>query len=130
MMKTLVIEGGNVRDITPLYEEINRIFMADEDLTLGPSLDAIDDMMGGAYGAIAGRERVRLVWRDMESSRSALGREAPRLHLLDKLNRPDVFDAKLISRQLEELEAGAGRTYFEIVPEVIAGHPDIELIAA
>jgi RNAse (barnase) inhibitor barstar len=110
MTKTLMIEGGNVRGIATLYDEINRVFMADEDWKLGPSLDAIDDMLGGAYGAIASRERVKLVWQNMEASRSALNRAATRLHLLDKLQRPDVFNAKLISRQLEELEAGVGRT--------------------
>jgi hypothetical protein len=78
MTKTLVIEGGNVRDIATLYEEINRVFVADEDWKLGPSLDAINDMLGGAYGAITGRERVRLIWQDMASSCSALGRGATR----------------------------------------------------
>lgn len=130
MTRTLLIEGRNVRDIATLYDEINRVFMADEDWKLGPSLDAIDDMLGGAYGAVAGRDRVELVWQDMEASRSALGRDATRLHLLAKLDRPDVFNAKLIHRQLEELEAGVGQTYFEIVIEIIAGHPNIELVAA
>lgn len=130
MTNTLMIEGGNVRDIATLYDEINRVFMADEDWKLGPSLDAIDDMLGGAYGAIAGRERVRLVWQDMAASQSALGLQATRLHLQHKLERPDDFNAKHISRQLEELEAGIGRTYFEIVLEIIAGHPNIELVAA
>ena len=130
MTKTLEIHGGSIRDIATLYQEINRVFMANEDWELGPSLDALDDMLRGGYGAITGRQRVRLVWRDMEVSQSVLGVDATRLHLLEKLDRPDVFNVGLISRQLEELESGSGRSYFEIVLEVIAGHPNIELVAA
>jgi RNAse (barnase) inhibitor barstar len=129
MTKTLEIVGGNVRDIETFYDEINRVFMATEDWKLGPSLDALDDMLGGEYGAITGRERVRLVWKGMEASRSNLGVEATRAHLLAKLARPDVFNAALIDRQLEELEV-EGRTYFDIVVEVVAGHPNIELVPA
>ncbi len=130
MTKTLVIVGRNVRDIATFYDEINRVFMAAEDWKLGPSLDALDDMLRGAYGAIVGRESVRLVWESMEASRLRLGPDATRTHLLEKLARPDVYNTTRINRQLEELEAGSAPTYFEIVLEIIAGHPNIELVPA
>jgi hypothetical protein len=127
--KTLVIVASNVRDIGTFYDEINRVFMAGEDWKLGPSLDALDDMLRGGYGAISGRERVRLVWEGMEASRSDLGVDVTRAYLLAKLSRPDVFNATLINRQLEELEVEA-QTFFDIVVEVIEGHPNIDLVPA
>ncbi len=129
-MKTLSLAGNDIRDIPSFYEEINRVFMAGENWKLGASLDAFDDMLGGAYGAITGRESVRLIWEGMDENRRGLGRAATCSYLLEKLTRPDVFNVALISRQLAELEAGRGRTYFETVLEIIAGHPNIELIAA
>jgi RNAse (barnase) inhibitor barstar len=127
--KTLVIVGSNIHDIESFYGEINRVFMAAEDRRLGASLDALDDMLRGAYGAISARERISLVWEEMEVSRSGLGFAATHSHLLEKLARPDVFNEALINRQLQELE-NAGRTYFQMVLEIIADHPNIELIPA
>ena len=87
-------------------------------------------MLHGGYGAVPGREPVKLVWQDMEKSRSGLGVETTRAFLRGKLQRPDVYDVKLIDRQLDALERGAGKTYFQIVVGIIADHPNIELVAA
>ena len=81
-MQTLVIEGGNVHGIASFYDEINRVFMPDETWKLGASLDALDDMLRGAYGAAAGRHAVLLVWRDMEKNRADLGVDATRAYYL------------------------------------------------
>jgi hypothetical protein len=128
MTKTLKIVGSNVRDIASFYDEINRVFMADEDWRLGESLDALDDMLWGGYGAIAGEEHVSLIWEDMESCRSVLGVAAMRAHLLGKLEQPEVFDGAAIGRQLEELEAAGAPTYFDIVLEIIAEHRNVNLV--
>lgn len=128
--KTLEIAGQAIVDIPTFYAEINRVFMADEDWTLAESLDALNDLLYGGYGAIDGREPVDLVWRDMDASSAALGIDATRGYLLDKLRRPDLFNAAAIRARLEALERGDGKTYHETVLEIIADHPNITLIPA
>jgi RNAse (barnase) inhibitor barstar len=130
MVKTLTIIGQNIHDIPSFYAEINRVFMADEDWNLANSLDALNDLLYGGYGAIKGREPIRLVWRDMANSASTLGMETTREFLEEKLQRPDVFNIGVIAQQLDALERGVGQTYFAIVLEIIADHPNIELVAA
>jgi len=128
MTTTLTIAGGDIHDIPSFYAEINRVFMAEEDWKLGESLDALDDMLRGGYGAIQGRAPVRLVWQDIARARAGLGLETTRAYLQAKLERPELYDVERIGRQLAALESGAGQTYFEIILEVIAGHPTIDLV--
>lgn len=124
---TLTIEGNRIRDIASFYDEINRVFMAGEDWTLGASLDALDDLLYGGYGALLGSDRAILIWRNMEASRQALGRDTTRAHYLGKLQQPSTYDTARIHRDLEALESGTGPTYFEIILQIIADHPNITL---
>ena len=64
---TLTIAGHAIRDIASFYDEINRVFMACEDWSLGPSLDALDDLF---YGHVARCNPVRLAKEcgDLEGS--------------------------------------------------------------
>jgi len=125
--KTLIINGDHIHDIPSFYEEINRVFMGDEDWQIGPSLDALNDMLYGAYGAVQGDETVVLVWKSIEKSRDALGIETTAAFYQEKLKHPEIFDPHRIRKQLDALERGTGSTYFEIVLEVLAEHPNIAL---
>lgn len=125
--KTLTLDGNNIHDIPSFYTEINRVFMADEDWQLGPSLDALDDMLYGAYGAARGEESVVLIWRNMEKNCADLGIAATREYYLEKLKHPDQFNLTLIRKKLAALENGTGATYFDIVLQIIADHPNITL---
>ena len=129
-MKTLTIIGRNISDIPTFYAEINRVFMAKEEWQLGESLDALNDLLYGGYGAIEGRQKVRIVWQDVAASRAALGVETTRTFLARKLQRPAGFDVNVIGRQLDALDRGTGQTYFEIVVEIISDHRNIELVLA
>lgn len=128
-MKTLTLEGGKITDIPSFYDEINHVFMAGEDWKLAPNLDALNDMLYGSYGAAEADQPVRLIWKNMEKSRNALGVEATRQFYANKLQKPKAFNVAQISQRLAELENGSGATYFEIVLEIIAQHPRIQLIA-
>ena len=125
----LVFEGGAVHDIPSFYAEINRVFMAHEDWQLGHSLDALDDMLYGGYGVLAGHAGATLIWKDIEQSRNALGVETTRAWLQAKLDGNDGFNRTLIARQLEALDAGEGETYFRIVMDIFAAHPRITVLA-
>ncbi len=126
----LQIEGAAIDDIASLYAEINRVFMAGEDWQLGPSLDALDDLLHGGYGALAGQAQATLIWRDIAHSRTALGVETTRQWLQAKLDTPGSFNTQAIARQLQALQQGEGPTYFEIVMEIFASHRQITLVPA
>lgn len=129
MTKTIVIDGNNIGDIASFYDEINRVFMADEDWRLGHSLDGFNDMLYGGYGALEGDDDVTLVWQNMEKARASLGFDATREFYRNKLRHPETFNVDHASKSLAELESGNGASFFEIVLEIIADHPNIELVA-
>lgn len=128
-MLTLRLDGRRVHDIASFYDEINRVFMTGVDWQLGPSLDALDDMLRGGYGALHEVAEARVIWEEHALAASALGIEATREQLLAKLENPR-FDAAAARRKLERLEAEGGPTYFETVLEVFADHPRIEMVLA
>jgi len=124
----LVLEGSAVHDIPSFYAEINRAFMAGEDWQLGHSLDALDDMLYGGYDALAGQSGATVVWKDIEHSRTALGVDATRAWLESKLAGSGTFNTANVSAQLAALDAGKGQTYFQIVMEIFAAHPQLTLV--
>ena len=104
--------------------------MQREDWQLAESLDALDDMLYGAYGAIKGSDAVRIIWKNFRGNQKDLGVEPTRRHYLSKLEHPKHFNGVYIKKQLDDLDRGRGKTYFEIILEIISGHPNIELIQA
>jgi len=125
-MTLLTLDGSRIRDIASFYDEINRVFMADMDWRLGHSLDALDDLLYGGYGALDGDAPATLAWTAFDHSREALGREATRAWLQAKLDS-GRYDSGRMRRELDALDAGTGPTYFDIVLEIIASHPNITL---
>lgn len=130
MPLTLQIEGSAIDGIDSLFTELNRVFMASEDWQLGPSLDALDDLLYSGYGVLAGHAAVTVIWRDIEQSRSALDRQETVRWLQAKQQAPGQFDNHAISRQLAAVQRGDGKTYFEIVMEIFASHRQITLVPA
>lgn len=128
--RIIEIDGSRVRGIPSLYGELNRVFMPDEPWTLGESLDALDDLLYGGFGVLRGAEPVRVLWHDAETAREALGVETTNAYLRDKLARPDVYAVAPARRALDELEAGRGETYFDLVVRVFRDHANIELVLA
>ena len=130
-MTVATLEGSRVTDITSFYDEVNRVLMRNETWQLGESLDALNDLLYGGFGLMAHRDEagdsLTVIWRDHHVSREALGFEATRAWYEQKLARPGTFDVSGIQRRLDDLLAGTGPTYFELVLEVFADHPDITL---
>ncbi len=124
------IEGDAIHDIASFYEEINRVFMSNEDWTLGNSLDAFDDLLYGGYGLAKDATELQLVWRNFEHSRQALGYAATRAYYQQKLEPGSPFSKDLFENKLRELERGNGQTYFDILLAIIADHPQITLVPA
>lgn len=126
----LAIEGSAIRDIPSFYDEINRVFMADEDWRLGPSLDALNDMLYGGYGALMGADAAFITWHDIEMSRAALGIETTLRFLRARAAERSQFNGSPIAGQIAALEGLGGTTYFDVVMEIFADHPNIALIHA
>lgn len=128
--RVIEIDGSLVHGIPSLYAELNRVFMSDEPWSLGESLDALDDLLYGGFGALHGAESARVVWRQSDAARAALGVETTRDYLRDKIARPDIYAAAPARRALTELEAGRGETYFDLVVRVFRDHANVELVLA
>lgn len=141
-MLEVELHGAAITDIASLYDELNRVFMADEDWQLGPSLDALDDLLYGGYGAAFGSAtdhsagsgtgtvtgRLRVVWRDHARSRDALGVATTASWYEAKLAKPGTFNTEKVTRDLAALRASGGPTYFDLVLEVFSSHPNVELV--
>ncbi|TCU58893.1 barstar (barnase inhibitor) [Novosphingobium sp. PhB57] len=124
------IDGSVITDIPAFYAEINRVFMAGESWQLADSLDALNDLLYGGYGTMQGAEKVTLRWKDMAATRAALGPECTHAFLSGRLGQRTMFNGSTIAGQLTALEQGRGTTYFDIVMEVFADHPNIEIVPA
>lgn len=128
MKKEITIDGSQIVDKTSLYNEFNKKLMPNEDWTLAESLDALNDVLYGGFGEIKGDEPVKLTWTDFDKMNDIFGYNFTLNFYENKLKHPEQFDKKVIQNSIDELKNGTGKTYFEIILEIIADHPNIELI--
>ncbi|WP_425860281.1 barstar family protein [Arthrobacter sp. TWP1-1] len=126
-MKQYRIDGAEVHGISDLYEQFNRELMADEHWRLGQSLDGFNDILYRVDGEIREGDPATFVWIDHAHSRDALGFEETQRWLANKLSQPNSFNQQRIQSDLDELRNGLGKTYFELILEIFADHPLIEL---
>lgn len=126
-MKQFIIQGANIQDMSSFYQEINRVFMQAEDWQIGPSLDALNDLLSGGVGAIKGKEPVHILWMDAGQSARVLGYHLTRDYYKAKLFPGSPFNQTLFEEKLYELEQGRGKTYFQLVQEIIQSHSNIIL---
>ncbi|MCF2518627.1 ribonuclease inhibitor [Dyadobacter sp. CY351] len=124
----LTIQGSSIQGIASFYTEINRLFMADEEWQIAESLDALDDLLYGGFGAAKGATALELIWLDMEISRLSLGYEETRRYYLEKLRPGSPFNKALFSEKLKALETSEGKTYFDLVMDVFASHPAVIVV--
>jgi len=127
-MKELTLDGNRIHDIPSFYDEVNRVFMQGMDFTLGPSLDAFNDVLYGGYGAIRGNEPIVLKWLYFEKNKEDLGAAATIAFYRAKLEQPETFNSEWAWKKLDELERGEGQTYMDILLEIISEHPNIRLV--
>ncbi|MEG1022319.1 MAG: ribonuclease inhibitor [Myroides sp.] len=128
MIKKICINGSNISDKKSLYQEINRVFMANEDWKIGESLDALNDLLYGGFGLIDGNEPVELIWTNFNRNKELFGFDFTIEFYQEKLKQPKVFSTKIIQQNISDLENGKGLTYFEMILEIIAEHKNITLI--
>ena len=90
-MKKIIIEGKNINNIETFYEEVNRVFMLHENWKIAQSLDAFNDMLYGSFGEIKGKEKIQLIWKDMEQNQKSLGFQTTLEFYQNKLKSPENF---------------------------------------
>ncbi len=127
-MKKITIEGKNINNIETFYEEVNRVFMLHENWKIAQSLDAFNDMLYGSFGEIKGKEKIQLIWKDIEQNQKSLGFQTTLEFYQNKLKSPEIFNQKLVLSKIDELHNGVGLTFFEIILEIITDHENIILI--
>ncbi len=125
----IILEGKNIHDISSFYKEVNRVFMQNEDWELGESLDAFNDLLHGGFGILKGLPNIQLIWNDSKLSSHSLGYDTTKVYYLKKISPGSPFNRAYHEQKLTELKAGNGRTYFEIVLDIISEHPNIQLIS-
>lgn len=125
---SITLEGSNIHDIPSFYQMINHLFMADESWKISNSLDALDDLLYGGYGTLQHVDHLKIIWKNAQHSRKALGIETTRQYYLDKLESDQPFNKVLFREKLAKLTLGVGPTYFDIVVEIITSHKNIQLI--
>ena len=128
LMKKIIIEGKNINNIETFYEEVNRVFMSQENWKIAQSLDAFNDMLYGSFGEIKGKEKIQLIWKDMEQNQKSLGFQTTLEFYQNKLKSPQIFNRKFVLSKIDELHNGVGPTFFQIVLEILSDHDNIILI--
>lgn len=127
MKRQIIINGSAIKDLVSFYEEINRVFMSDENWKIRNSLDAFNDLLYGGFGAVKTAEPIDLIWLDIERSKEALGYKATKAFYEEKLKPGSLFNKALFERKLALLESGTGETYFDIIMSIISDHQNIDL---
>ena len=128
--KQIIIEGSKITDKASLYEEFNQKLMPNEDWKMGESLDAFNDVLYGGFGEIVGNEAVQIIWKNFDENKNLFGYEFTLNFYLEKLKFPEKFNVAFFEKSIDDLRKGIGKTYFQIILEIIADHPNIELIKA
>lgn len=125
---SFTINGDHINNIGDFYKEINRLFMQNEDWKIGQSLDALDDLFYGSFGAHKSMEKFDLIWTNINKSKEVLGLETTIAYYRDKLSKPEQYSSEFAKSKLLALEQGMGQTYFEIIMEIIQSHKSINFI--
>lgn len=122
-----VIDGCNINDIASFYDEINAVYMSSESWKIG-SLDGFDDLLYGGFGTFKDATSHCIVWKDIAHSRASLGIETTLAYYQGKLGAQSPFNQTHFQKKRDELKAGRGETYFDIVADIIGSHPKVTWI--
>ena len=102
--------------------------MSQENWKIAQSLDAFNDLLYGSFWEIKGKEKIQLIWKDIEQNQKSLGFQTTLEFYQNKLKSPEIFNRKFVLSKIDELHNGVGLTFFEIILEIIADHENIILI--
>jgi len=122
-----LIDGSKIDNIASFYDEINAVYMSQESWQIG-SLDGLDDLLYGGFGTFKDAASQAIVWKDIAHSSASLGTETTLAYYQGKLGAQSPFNQTHFQKKLDDLKAGRGETYFDIVAEIIRSHRKITWI--
>ncbi|MGE8427408.1 MAG: hypothetical protein ACN6O7_06005 [Sphingobacterium sp.] len=122
-----VIDGCSINDIASFYDEINAVYMSSESWKIG-SLDGFDDLLYGGFGTFKNANSHCIVWKDIAHSGTSLGVDTTLAYYQAKLGAQSPFNQTYFQKKLDELKAGRGETYFDVVADIIQSHRKVTWI--
>jgi len=122
-----LIDGSKIDNIASFYDEINAVYMSHESWQIG-SLDGLNDLFYGGFGTFKDATSQCIVWKDIAHSSASLGIKTTLAYYQGKLGAQSPFNQTHFQKKLDELKAGRGETYFDIVAEIIRSHHKITWI--
>jgi RNAse (barnase) inhibitor barstar len=120
----LEIDGNRFTTLEGFYDEISRKVIPGYDW--GQNLDAFNDVLRGGFGTP--EEGFRLVWRNHDVSRKALGHAETARQLALRLERCHPSNHTRVAADLAAAQEGRGSTVFDWLVEIIEGHDNLELV--
>jgi hypothetical protein len=76
-----------------------------------------------------GLPNIQLIWNNSRISSQALGYDTIKGYYLKKIEPGSPFNRTFFEQKFTELEAGNGRTCFQIILDIISDHPNIQLVS-
>ncbi|NGF56961.1 ribonuclease inhibitor [Parapedobacter sp. SGR-10] len=120
----IYLQGRKITDIASFYKQLNQQLMEEEDWKLGESLDAFDDLLYGGFGKWKSCEQLEIVWNDVAISEQFLGMETTKAYYESKLFEGSPYNQEFIKGKIKELIHENGKTYFEIILEIVDSHKE------
>lgn len=118
------INGATFETLEGFYDALDHELLLGE--SWGHNLDALDDVLAGAFGAVPAK--FTLVWRDADVSRQRLGYAETVRQLCHRLARCEETNVLPVAQQLRAALRHEGSTVFDWILDIIHAHPNVELV--
>lgn len=126
-MKTFVIEGSKIKNMSTFYDEIEHSFLQNINFIMGRNLDAFDDILWGGY-SFGESEKIKVIWKDMDKSRKALGYKETVNYLNHIIKGVASSNKAFFKTEIENAKAEKGYTMFDRIINIFNSHKHIDLI--
>jgi len=128
MIKVITIEGNNFSTIDTFYNEVEKKFSQNLSFKIGRNLDAFNDVLRGGFGIHEYHEPIEIIWHNSDKSRKELGYNQTISYLQAKLDTCHPTAIPEIKKQLESAQNNEGKTFFDIILEIIRDNKHVKLI--
>jgi hypothetical protein len=122
--RTYELDGSRFSTLEGFFDEVSTVLIPGAGW--GHNLDAFDDVLYGGFGTP--EDGFRLIWRNAESSRRALGHAETVRQLTLHLEGCHPTSRESLALKLAAAREQRGPTVFDWLVEIVRAHEDIELV--